>query len=103
MRFIAVISVLALAGCATVLTEKAEKIQVHSQMSTLLTDCKNLGPVSAKAEDVWMGRESSYAKAKVMLREKAADAGGDTVVMINTDYVGSDIAIIQGTAMKCYP
>ena len=90
-----------LAGCAS-LTEKAAKIQVHSQMSTLLTACKVLGPVSANVSDPWLGRASAISKAKIKVREETADKGGDTIVITNTDTFIGESATVQGTALRCY-
>ena len=92
----------ALSGCAVTLTDKAAKIQVHNQMSTLLANCKTLGPVEAMGEDVWVGTPVATTKAKVFLREKTADLGGDTVVIINADYIGETKVVLQGVSMKCY-
>ena len=36
------------------------------------------GPVEAMGEDVWVGTPVATTKAKVFLREKTADLGGDT-------------------------
>jgi len=104
MKRIATIAlVLSLTGCATTLTDKAAKIQVHSQMSTLLTACKVLGPVTGQGEDVWMGPNGSAPKAKVAAREAVADKGGDTLVITNTDlFDGGSKATVQGTALRCY-
>lgn len=101
-RFAVIGLVVMLSGCATTLTEKAAKIQVHSQMSTLLTACKVLGPISANASDPWMGQSGAMTKAKVAAREAVADKGGDTLVITNTDSFIGTSATIQGTALRCY-
>jgi len=91
---IAVASILV--ACSTV-SPKAEKIQVHSQMSTLLSNCKNLGPVVGVSK--W---PEDYDHAKNYLREAAADKNGDTVVILNRDRGGLS-ETIQGTALRCFP
>jgi hypothetical protein len=85
-----------LVACSTV-SPKAAKIQVHSQMSTLLSNCKNLGPVEGIAK--W---PEDYDHAKVYLREAAADKNGDTVVILNRDR-NAFSETIQGTALRCFP
>lgn len=93
---------LLLTGCAVTLTDKAANIQVHNQMSTLLNNCKNLGPVTGSAEDIMFGPDRAAVTAKVKLRELAADKGGDTVVIVNRDDLTGNKVVLQGTAMRCY-
>lgn len=88
-----------LPGCVT-LSEKAARIQVHSQISNLLDSCKKLGPVTATATGFWH-YEKSPQMAIVKLREEAADRGGDTVAILNTDKIFTG-TIIHGVAFKCY-
>jgi hypothetical protein len=103
-------SALLLCACATVITpERASNIQVHNQMSTLLANCKNIGPVSAEGNGSIAVAEAGIPQAKTNARTKVADMGGDTLVILNTDfYTGSMLppqpakAVIQGVAMKCY-
>lgn len=91
-----------LSACAVTMTDKAAKIQVHSQMSTLLNSCKQLGPVSENGKDLLMGVSHALAAARVKARERVADMGGDTLVVTNVDTFGSTEATVQGTALKCY-
>ena len=80
-----VIVAFVVAGCVS-MSEKAAKIQVHTQMSTLLNGCTKLGPVSSSSK--WALVESldhAVETAKVGLREATADKGGDSVVILNTD------------------
>jgi flagellar basal body-associated protein FliL len=88
-----------LSGCASTISPKAAKIQVHTQMSTLLSNCKNLGPVTATSRA--FGYEEAWATAKNQVREAAADKDGDTLVILNTDRDGLNLTI-QGTALRCY-
>ena len=90
-------------GCATI-PEKAMKIQVHSQVSSLLTDCKKIRPVDGTASSM-LSPEQAISEAKVTMREKTADLGGDTVAILNTDIttsVTSWTAYVQGVALTCY-
>jgi hypothetical protein len=91
----------ALAGCAAPMPDRAAKIQVHSQMSTLLSGCKNLGPVSASAGNWAMGGAEAVAEAKTKARLMTADLGGDTMVVLNTDGDGTALTL-QATALRCY-
>lgn len=105
-----IIPTLLLCACATVeIPERVQKIQVHNQMSTLLSNCKNLGPVSAEGTNGSLYPVQGVPQAKLNARLKVSDVGGDTLVILNTDYYeGSWIprepakAVIQGVAMKCY-
>ena len=93
------IAVTVLIGCASTISPKAAKVQVHTQMSTLLSNCKNLAPVSATSRA--FGYEEAWATAKNQIREAAADKDGDTLVILNTDRDGLNLTI-QGTALRCY-
>lgn len=91
-----------IAGCATPLSPQAEGVQVHSQVSNLLENCKKLGPVTATAGAGVVYYEQHEA-AKNGLREATAHKGGDTVAIINIDERGfRKIVTMQGIAMKCY-
>ena len=98
---ITTLAIALLAGCATPMSDKAAKIQVHSQMSTLLSACKNLGPVSGSAGGWGMAYQSAPDDAKAKAREAVADKGGDTLVVTNTDGNGYGM-VMQGVALRCY-
>lgn len=104
MRLILAFVVMLLAGCAakTIVTDKAAAIHVHSQMSTLLADCKKIGPVTGTAKASLVDYDELGLRAKINAREKAADMGADTLVVTNIDYLESpSSAIVQGVAMRC--
>jgi hypothetical protein len=94
-------------GCAAppVASEKAMKIQVHTQMSTILDKCKNLGPVTARAtgEVGWTESviSSGAQKARYAIREQTYDMGGDTVVLLSADFVPPNQVQAQGQALRC--
>lgn len=98
----------ALAGCAAppVASDKALKVQVHSQMSTILDKCKNLGAITARsigeAGFQEPAQSSATKKARFELREKTFDLGGDTVVLLSTDLLSPDQVQAQGQAFKCH-
>jgi hypothetical protein len=86
------------------LSEKASRVQVHSQGSTLLDSCKRIGPVSGAASSV-LSPKVAAQEAYVKIRENAADMGGDTVAILNTDNLLSFTTAetsIQGIAFKCF-
>ena len=104
-NYLVVVAAITLSGCAVTLSEKAAKIQVHSQMSTILTKCKVLGPVSGEGAGIYSDGEQL---AKNNAREKAADLGGDTLVITNLDrsigklFVKDPHTVVQGSALLCY-
>ena len=108
MRTLALVLTVALAGCAAPITERASKIQVHSQMSTLLANCKVLGPVSAEAPGSMVDASPGTQAAKNLARDKVSEMGGDTLVITNIDHMEGQLLItpakaaVQGTALKCY-
>ena len=87
-----------LTGCVT-LTDKARRVQVHTQLSSVLDDCTKLGPVMA--ESGHMLESTRDSEVEVKLREAAADLGGDTVAVLSRDSTfGKDY--LHGIAFKCY-
>lgn len=107
MRYALLPIALVLTGCATAtLTDRAQRVQVHIQMSTLLEACKKLGPVSAFAESAFDFQGTGIvAQAKNNARDKVAELGGDTLVITNIDRFqrfGSNTAVAQGVALRCY-
>ena len=98
---------IALTGCAAPpqASEKALKVQVHTQMSTILDRCKNFGSISARAVGE-MGLDESIIssatkKARFALRERTFDMGGDTIVLLNSDFIPPNQVQAQGQALKC--
>lgn len=99
-REMLLLSAVLLCSCAT-MTDKAAKVQVHSQVSTLLDSCKKLGPANATANNV-VDVSFAIKEAKTLAREKAADMGGDTLAIINIDLLSGTEATVQGIALRCY-
>lgn len=93
---------LLITGCATdiAVTPKAATIQVHTQVSTLLSNCKNLGAVTGVGDN--FDYYIASAQAKNQIREASSDKGADTVVILNTDRGDGLKLIMQGTALRCY-
>lgn len=104
-KLLIAIGALFLAGCATpTLTERAARVQVHTQMSTLLDSCKKIGPVSASADSTF-DPVGIVTQAKNNARDAVAEKGGDTLVITNTDKFqefGKNTAVAQGVALRCY-
>jgi len=92
--------ILCTTACATT-SNKAAQVQVHSQVSNLLDECKKLGPVSATSDNLLVVDNTAITNAKNILREAAADRGGDTVAILNIDNSVQEVTI-QGIAFKCY-
>lgn len=100
-----VLTACALAGCATPLSDRARSVQVHRQASTLLAQCKTLGPVTGTGQGAGT-LDEGYAAALAGMREAAADKGADTVVILNVDRFMRSLydrpTTMQGTALRCY-
>ena len=81
------------------MTDKAANVQVQKQASTLLGDCKKIGPVTAQGEATF--GEDGFDAAKRRAREQAADMGADTIAV--TDTSGTPFkATVQAVALRCY-
>lgn len=92
------------------ISDRAAKVQIQRQMSTLLDKCKNLGPITGEAianEKAW-SLDRGVQQAEANGRDKVAELGGDTFVVLNTDeYYGiafssKNKTVVQGVAMRCY-
>lgn len=106
LRITLLISAAILAGCAsTTMSERAANIQVHSQYSTLLANCKNLGPLKVSAQGAGTIDEG-FSEARIKLREAAASLNADTVVIVNSERIMHSLynreQVIHGAALRCY-
>jgi len=95
----AVMLVLPLVGCATSPADRAAEVQVYNQMSTQLSHCKVLGPVSMGVSETLKGVEST-SLATFMGRMAVAQIGGDTLVMSNVEEENTNTKF-RGTALRC--
>ncbi|AZY52813.1 hypothetical protein [Bordetella avium] len=104
-RYTLLLAVAVLTGCAApTLTDRAQRVQVHGQMSTLLESCQKLGPVSGSADSAF-DKVGIVTQAKNNARDMVADKGGDTLVITNIDRFaefGKNTAVAQGVALRCY-
>jgi hypothetical protein len=106
LRFILLLSASILAGCAsTPMSERAARIQVHSQYSTLLAKCQNLGPLKVSAQGAGT-LDEGFNAARLRLREAAADLKADTAVIVDSETIMHSLynreRIIHGAALRCY-
>lgn len=84
-------------GCTTI-SERAAKVQFHSQLSSALDGCKRIAPLVVRVSKFSLNTDTEI---NVALREAAAETGGDTVVALNQDGTLSEI-IQHGISYKCY-
>lgn len=102
MRFSLILAALFIYGCATPISNKAAGIQLVRQTNSLISACKNLGPVNVTVSDPLLGADSAADRAVVKARENAADMGADTLVILNRDELSGVAVTIQSTALRCY-
>jgi uncharacterized membrane-anchored protein len=93
-------------GCAATLTPDAQKVILHTQMSTAVSGCKKLGNVVAEAKNSPLDDYIIKQQAINNLREIAYKTHqADTVVLVNVDRMGNafmlDKYVAQGIAYKC--
>jgi uncharacterized protein YbjQ (UPF0145 family) len=100
---VALFALVALAGCATQqLSPAAARIQFQPANSTMISQCKMLGPVQATASDL-MPQDANNTALRG-LREQGARMGADTIALTNKEVNGGNFSVTrQGTALKCYP
>jgi hypothetical protein len=93
MRYVALLGVLVLVGCATTrLTPAGEGIRVTSNPEAV-RGCDYLGPVEG-----WTWQEEN---ANRMLRNSAAELGADVVMMVSSNVGTRGDHIVRGEAYAC--
>lgn len=92
-----ILLVLVTAGCTTI-SEKASKIQFHSQLSQALDGCKRIAPVQAVESRF---KPQAIESLRVKIREAASDLGADSVVALNMEETMTEVRL-EGIAYKCY-
>lgn len=88
-------------NCASI-TPEAQAVIVHTQVSNLLNECRQLGAVSSNVSD-WSkwDRSQTIQQAKNNVRHDAyIKHGADTIAIMNIDHYTSS-ATIQAIAFKC--
>ena len=98
------LGVLIVCGCVSI-TPRAGQIQLHPSTSTLLANCKRLGPVTAEAS-AWTQPNWPSVDQQVEnnLRENAAakwPGKVDSVALINIDHATTR-ATANGIAYTCF-
>ncbi len=86
------------AGCASVPSQVA-KVQIHRQTSTLLDECKKVGPVMT---DTRGGPFNFMDVAETAAREETLRLGGDSVALLNVERHVLGRIVLQGVAYKCF-
>jgi hypothetical protein len=94
----------ALTGCATDVTEEAQRVVLHTHSSTLVLDCERIGNVSGEANGFLY--DLARQKAVSNMRDTAARThGADTVALANIDKIGEAFRlarfVAQGIAFRC--
>jgi uncharacterized protein YbjQ (UPF0145 family) len=99
MRRILFIMSVALAGCATSLTDGAARIRVIQNDSPAAKACTQLGSVAGRSKGLLF---ESAAKSKAMadLLDAAANMGADTVAIVKTTEA-EEVITLYGVALKC--
>ena len=89
--------------CAHSISRSALSVQVHKQMSNLLSGCIKLGPVSAVNGDA-MGwhKRGRTSRAISTIRDKVYRMRGDSVVILSSEQIGLRDVHVQGIAFRCY-
>lgn len=84
MKYLAIILMVVFAGCAGVLSPKAQKVLVVSEKPQ---DCIALGKISASATDTSgaMSDSAMRQRAEDDLRTKAAKLGGDVAYILGAE------------------
>lgn len=104
-RYTALLSLILLSGCATkAISPEAASVQVHQQVSTLLNDCKKLGPVSGygtKPLGNALPPTGAINEAIGELREATAARSGDSVAIVNTEMALTGVRVL-GIAYQCF-
>lgn len=99
MRCIFLMVSVALAGCATPLTDRAARIRVIQNDGPSVTACTQLGSVAGRSKGLLF---ESAAKSKAMadLLDAAANMGADTVAIVKTTE-SEEVVTLYGVALKC--
>lgn len=104
-NLMAMSSLLVLVACATKsISPEAANVQVHEQVSGLLSDCKKLGPVSGygtKPLGNAVGSAGAIREAIGDLREATYAKSGDSVAIVNQEISLTSVRVL-GVAFRCF-
>jgi hypothetical protein len=98
-------SVLLLSACASkAISPEAALVQVHEQVSNLLSDCKKLGAVSGYGSKPFgnaLPPNGAIREAIAELRESTHMKSGDSVAIVNTEVSLTNVRVL-GIAYRCF-
>ena len=106
-KYIGLAALVLISGCAaTNLTQDAQRVVLHSQLSAVISDCKKLGNVFGEARGGLGNDMDRKQQAINNMRDNAfKQYQADTVVLVNVDTFGnaliSEKLVAQGMAFKC--
>ena len=102
------IPLVVIAGCSTTLSKGAEQVKFHSQISTLLDDCKRLGTIKIEyTTQPFLSVKENEQQAQNEMRRFAYDNyKADNVAYINQDrtkdgFIERAVINAEGVAFKC--
>ncbi len=93
-------SAVALASCASMPKELAE-IQLFRSDSTLVTNCKKLGPINTDTRGGPF--DFDFVAEKEFRRVALEKYRADSAVITSRTPLPLGQIVLQGTALKCYP
>jgi len=101
-----VILLVIISGCAATLSPDAQKVVIHTQLSSVLSECEKLGNVTGVY--ISSGGQSEIAREQSInnLRDQAYKKyHADTVALANIDVIDNGFIsvkyVAQGLAFKC--
>jgi len=96
---------LLVSGCAATITQDAQRVVLHSQLSAVISDCKKLGNVTGEAHGVLDAQVERQQAINNMRDNAFKQHQADTVVLVNVDEIGNALVIekhvAQGMAFRC--
>lgn len=104
-KFMGLAALLLISGCAATITQDAQRVVLHSQLSAVISNCKKLGNVFGEARG-GLDAQTERQQAINNMRDNAfKQYEADTVVLVNVDEIGNALVVekhvAQGMAFKC--
>lgn len=104
-RLLSLTFVAALVGCTTPkgLSIEGDKVQIQPANSTLVANCKSLGPIKVEDRALNLLVTDNQVSAYNQARNLAAQLGADTFVVTASGMSRlQDKFTLQGIAMRCF-
>ena len=95
------LTLMLISASATAMSEKASKVQMLNRQSPLAASCQPLGTFNVKATDNIIGEPGAMDQASISAREKGAEMGGDTVIVLDKEVESGKTVKLRGTVLKC--